>query len=178
VDQLLRVARLDAVDLEVSDRLDLNDVAADIVGSMAPWSLAQKKSIAFRGENKPVVVTGNRYAIGDAIRNLVENAVAHTASGTEVTVSTYTDGSISITDRGPGIPPEQRDRMFERFWRGKGTSSPGAGLGLAIVAEIMKAHHGSVSVDDNPGGGLVFTLRFGRDESGGIKRPRGGGGAK
>jgi len=177
VDQLLRVARLDAVALEVSDRLDLNHVAADIVGSMAPWSLAQKKSIAFHGENKPVVIKGNRYAIGDAIRNLVENAVTHTASGTEVTVSTDADGSISIADRGLGMPPEQRDRMFERFWRGKGASSPGAGLGLAIVAEIMKAHHGSVSVDDNPGGGMVFTLRFGPDESGG-KRPRGGGEAK
>jgi signal transduction histidine kinase len=178
VDQLLRVARLDAVALDVSDRLDLNDVAADIVGSMAPWSLARKKPIAFHGENKPVVIKGNRYAIGDAIRNLVENAVTHTASGSEVTVSTYANGSISIADRGPGIPPEQRDHVFERFWRGKATNSTGAGLGLAIVAEIMKAHHGSISVDDNPGGGMVFTLRFGRNEPSGIKKPRGNGGAK
>jgi two-component system, OmpR family, sensor histidine kinase TctE len=177
VDQLLRVARLDAVALDVSDRVDLNEVAADIVGSMAPWSLARKKSIAFHGQNKLVVIKGNRYAIGDAIRNLVENAVTHTAPGSEVTVSTYVDGSISIADRGPGIPPEQRGHMFERFWRGKGTSSPGAGLGLAIVAEIMKAHQGSIGVDDNPAGGMVFTLRFGHDESSGIKRPGGGGGA-
>ena len=162
VDQLLRVARLDAVALDVSDRLDLNDVAADIVGSMAPWSLARRKPLAFRGEDKPVVIKGNRYAIGDAIRNLVENAVAHTAPGSEVTVSTYANGSVSIADRGPGIPREQRDRVFERFWRGKGTGSAGAGLGLAIVAEIMKPHQGSVSVDDNPGEGTVFTLRFGR----------------
>jgi signal transduction histidine kinase len=178
VDQLLRVARLDAVALDISDRLDLNEVAADVVGSMAPWSLARKKPIAFHGESKPVVVKGNRYAIGDAIRNLVENAVTHTASGSEVTVSTYANGSISIADRGPGIPPSQRDRMFERFWRGKGTSSAGAGLGLAIVAEIMKAHHGSISVDDNPAGGMVFTLRFGQEGPGGIKRPRGASGAK
>jgi signal transduction histidine kinase len=162
VDQLLRVARLDAVALDLSDRLDLNDVAADVVGSMAPWSLARKKSIAFHGEDKPVVVNGNRYAIGDAIRNLVENAVTLTFPGTEVTVSTHANGSISIADRGPGIPREQRDRVFDRFWRGKGTGYAGAGLGLAIVAEIMKAHQGSVSVDDNPGGGMVFTLRFGR----------------
>jgi signal transduction histidine kinase len=50
--------------------------------------------------------------------------------------------------------------VFERFWRGKGMGSAGAGLGLAIVSEIMKAHHGSVAADDNPGGGMVFTLRF------------------
>jgi signal transduction histidine kinase len=165
VDQLLRVARLDAVALDVSDRLDLNDVAADIVGSMAPWSLAKKKTIAFHGEDKPIVVKGNRYAMGDAIRNLVENAVAHTAPGSEVTVSTYANGSISIADRGPGIPQDQRGHVFQRFWRGKGKGAAGAGLGLAIVAEIMRAHQGSISVDDNPGGGMVFTLRFGRATS-------------
>ena len=51
-------------------------------------------------------------------------------------------------------------RVFERFWRGKGKNSGGAGLGLAIVAEIMRAHHGSVVTEENPGGGMVFTLRF------------------
>jgi signal transduction histidine kinase len=160
VDQLLRVARLDAVALDISDRVDLNEVAADVVAGMAPWSLAQDKSIAFLGDDKPVVVRGNRYAIGDAIRNLVENAVAHTAPGTEVTVGTSANGSVSISDRGPGIPPDQRNHVFERFWRGKGKGSAGAGLGLAIVAEITKAHQGSVTAEDNPGGGMVFTLRF------------------
>jgi len=172
VDQLLRVARLDAVALDISDRLDLNEVAADIVGSMAPWSLARKKTIAFHGEDKPIVVKGNRYAIGDAIRNLVENAVAHTAPGSEVTVSTYANGSISIADRGPGIPRDQRERVFQRFWRGKGKGSAGAGLGLAIVAEIMKAHQGSVSVDDNPRGGTVFTLHFWPHREPVEKKPR------
>jgi signal transduction histidine kinase len=162
VDQLMRVARLDAVALDVSDAVDLNDVASEIVAAMAPWALAKKKPIAFHGEDKPVAIKGNRYAIGDAIRNLVENAVAHTAPGCEVTVSTYANGSVSIADRGPGIPPEERNHVFERFWRGKGTNSSGAGLGLAIVAEIMRAHQGSISVDDNPGGGMVFILRFSR----------------
>jgi signal transduction histidine kinase len=172
VDQLLRVARLDAVALDVSDRVDLNEVAADVVAGMAPWSLAQNKSIAFHGDDKPVVVRGNRYAIGDAIRNLVENAVAHTAPGTEVNVGTSADARVSISDRGPGIPPDQRSHVFERFWRGRGTGSAGAGLGLAIVGEIMKAHHGSVTADDNPGGGMVFTL-FTRMESP-IARPKAG----
>jgi signal transduction histidine kinase len=160
VDQLLRVARLDAVALDVSERVDLNEVAADVVGSMAPWSVAQKKSIAFNGDGAPVAVKGNRFAIGDAIRNLVENAVTHTAPGTQVTVATSVGGSVSVSDRGPGIPPNQRKHIFERFWRGKGKSSAGAGLGLAIVSEIMKAHHGSVTTEENPGGGMVFTLRF------------------
>jgi len=160
VDQLLRVARLDAVALDVTDRVDLNNAAADVVASMAPLSLAQNKSIAFGGDDKPIVVRGNRYAIGDAIRNLVENAVAHTAAGSEVMVATSANGTVSISDRGPGIPRDQRSHVFERFWRGKGKSSSGSGLGLAIVAEIMKAHQGTVTMDDNPGGGMVFTLRF------------------
>src|SRR5262249_27609315 len=113
VDQLLRVARLDTVALDVSDRLNLNDVAADIIATMAPWSLAKGKQIALHSADKPVVIKGNRYAIGDAIRNLVENAVAHTAPGSEVIVSTYANGSVSVADHGPGIPREERDRVFE-----------------------------------------------------------------
>jgi two-component system, OmpR family, sensor histidine kinase TctE len=162
VDQLLRVARLDAVALEATDAIDLNDVASEMVATMAPWSLARKRSIALQANNQSVVVKGNRHAIGDAIRNLVENAVAHTVPGGEVTVSTFANGSVSIADRGPGIPQEQRIHVFERFWRGKGTDSTGSGLGLAIVAEIMKAHHGRISMDDNPGGGMIFTLFFRR----------------
>jgi signal transduction histidine kinase len=162
VDQLLRVARLDAIALDVSERVDLNEVAADVVGNMAPWSVAQKKSIAFLGDDAPVAIKGNRFAIGDAIRNLVENAVVHTAPGTQVTVATSANGSVSISDRGPGIPASQHKHIFERFWRGKGKSSVGAGLGLAIVAETMRAHHGSVTTEENPGGGMVFTLRFTR----------------
>jgi two-component system, OmpR family, sensor histidine kinase TctE len=162
VDQLLRVARLDAVALEAVDAIDLNDIASEMVATMAPWSLARKRSIALHANNQSVVVKGNRHAIGDAIRNLVENAVAHSVPGSEVTVSTFANGSVSIADRGPGIPQEQRIHVFERFWRGKGTDSTGSGLGLAIVSEIMKAHHGRISMDDNPGGGMIFTLFFRR----------------
>ena len=108
-----------------------------------------------------MVVKGNRYAIGDAVRNLVENAVAHAPPSSEVTVSTSANGTVSVADRGPGIAVEQRKHIFERFWRGSGKEGSGSGLGLAIVMEIMKAHQGSISIDDNPGGGIIFTLCFG-----------------
>ena len=62
--------------------------------------------------------------------------------------------------RGPGVPQEDRERIFERFWRGRAAPSHGAGLGLAIVAEIMKAHGGNVEVNTGPHGGAVFTLVF------------------
>ena len=160
VDQLLRVARLDAVALDVSDAVDLNDVAAEIVAAMAPWSLARKRAIALQADDQPVVVRGNRYAIGDAVRNLVENAVAHAPPSSEVTVSISANGTISVADHGPGIAADQRKHIFERFWRGSGKGGSGAGLGLAIVMEIMKAHQGSVNIDDSPCGGAIFTLRF------------------
>jgi signal transduction histidine kinase len=160
VDQLLSVARLDAVALDVSEAVDLNEVAAETVANMVPWSLARKRSIALDADSRPVVVKGNLYAIGDAIRNLVENAVAHAPLGSEVTVSVAKNGTVSVADRGPGIPAAHRTHLFERFWRDSGGESKGAGLGLAIVMEIMRAHYGTVTFDDNPGGGMVFTLHF------------------
>jgi signal transduction histidine kinase len=160
VEQLLSVARLDAIALDVSGKVDLNDVAHQAVANLAPWALAQGRTLAFAGAGRPVVISGNAYAIDDAIRNLIENAVVHAPPHTEVTVSTRADGSIDVSDHGPGVPREDRERIFERFWRGRAAPAHGAGLGLAIVAEIMKAHGGSAKVDTGPNGGAVFTLVF------------------
>jgi signal transduction histidine kinase len=66
---------------------------------------------------------------------------------------------VRCTDCGPGVPPDKRDQIFERFWKGD-RNGKGAGLGLAIVKHIMTALQGSVSISDNPGGGAAFTLRF------------------
>jgi two-component system, OmpR family, sensor histidine kinase TctE len=160
VEQLLRVARLDAIVLDVSGNADLNDVAASIVTTMAPWAFAQERAIAYDGSDQPVQVKGNVHAIEDAIRNLVENAITHSPPRTEVVVSVRRNGSVSVADQGPGISPEDRERIFDRFWRGRGATSLGAGLGLAIVKEIMRVHRGNISVDNNPNGGATFTLCF------------------
>jgi hypothetical protein len=119
VEQLLSVGRLDAIALDVSGKVDLNGVAQQAVANLAPWALAQGRTIAFVGADRPVIVGGNAYAIDDAIRNLIENAVVHTPPHTEVTVSVSADGSIDVRDRGPGVPQEDRGRIFERFWRGQ-----------------------------------------------------------
>jgi signal transduction histidine kinase len=118
------------------------------------------RTLAFAGADRPVVVSGNAYAIDDAISNLIENAVAHAPPHTEVTIRARADGCIDVSDHGPGVLREDRERIFERFWRGRAAPAHGAGLGLAIVAEIMKAHGGSVRVDAGPNGGAVFTLAF------------------
>ena len=160
VEQLLRVARLDAIAIDVSESVDLNAVASEVVAGMAPWTIAQRRTLAFQGTEKPVRIRGNAHAVTDAIRNLVENAVAHSPAGDEVIVSVDHDGHVRVADRGPGVPPENREHIFNRFWRGAGVKTSGAGLGLSIVKEIMKMHGGVVTVADNPGGGAVFTLSF------------------
>jgi len=168
VEQLLRVARLDAVALEFGT-VDLNKVASSVVAAMAPWAIAQGKAIAFAGTEWPVNVKANAHALEDALRNLIENAAAHAPPGTEVTVTVDRAGRIDVADRGSGVPRKDRENIFKRFWRGAGEKKEGAGLGLAIVNEIMRAHRGSVSVADNPGGGALFTLSFPPTQAGDSK---------
>jgi len=127
---------------------------------MAPWAIAQQRTIAFVGTEQPVEVQANAHAVEDALRNLVENAVVHTPAGTEVTVTVDRAGRIAVADRGSGIPVKDRENIFKRFWRGAGEKKEGAGLGLAIVGEIMRAHRGIVRAGDNPGGGALFILSF------------------
>jgi two-component system, OmpR family, sensor histidine kinase TctE len=160
VEQLLRVARLDSVAMDASGNVDLNNAAANVVAAMAPWVLGRERTISFNGLDRPVRIAGNAHAIEDAIRNLIENAVVYSPRCTEVTVSVSADVRVSVFDKGPGIPHENRELIFERFWRGTAVASDGAGLGLAIVKEIMSAHKGGVDVEENPGGGTIFTLRF------------------
>lgn len=160
VHQLLRVARLDAIPVNVNARVDLGQVAAQVVEYLAPWAIVQGRAIGFDGPDHPVMVTGNPDEMSDAIRNIIENAILHTPAGTEVTVGVSRDGTINVDDHGPGISPEDRGRIFGRFWRGKGAITPGAGLGLAIVSEIVRHHGGTVEVGDAPGGGASFRLKF------------------
>ncbi len=160
VDQLLRVARLDAIALDVSSEVDLSAVAAEEVALMAPLAITQGRTIAVVGAERPTLIKGNRHSIQDAIRNLIQNAIRHTPPNTEVVVEIGAEGSVSVSDHGTGVRPEERDHIFDRFWRGKESRGAGAGLGLAIVKEIMRAHGGDVMVSDHPDGGGQFTLSF------------------
>ena len=160
VEQLLRVARLDALALDVSEQVDLGTAARNVAGYLAPLAIAQHRSIAVQAPHSPVVIRGHRHAIEDAIRNLVENALSFTPANSEVVLSVEPPAVIHVLDRGPGVRPEDRERIFNRFWRGKGSPGSGSGLGLAIVSEIMKAHGGTVRVSDNDGAGAAFSLTF------------------
>jgi signal transduction histidine kinase len=165
VQQLLRVARLDAIALDVSKTVDLNVIASAVVAALAPWVIEHGRTLALTGPDEPVYVQGNADAIEDAIRNLVENAVTHSPSGEEVTVAVCADGRVNVADHGPGVPVDQQERIFERFWKGRSIETAGVGLGLAIVKKIMEAHRGTAAVRNNSGRGAIFTLTFAQASS-------------
>jgi signal transduction histidine kinase len=146
--------------LDVSSRVDLRQLAEEVVGSMAHLALATGRTVALTGADHPVTITGNAAAIEDALRNLIENALAHTAPRTEVIVEVGSEGTLSVLDSGPGIALDDRPLIFDRFWRGKGVRRDGAGLGLAIVMEIVRAHGASLAVTDRSPSGARFDLRF------------------
>jgi signal transduction histidine kinase len=160
VDQLLRVARLDASPLDVRETIDLGASVAEVIEYLAPLAVAQGCSLGFEAPEGIVPVHGNANAIADAVRNVIENAVSHSPVGTEVAISVTQDGAVSVADRGRGISVVDRPHVFDRFWRGQGERGPGAGLGLAIVAEIARAHHATVDIGEALGGGALFTMRF------------------
>ncbi|HUE25880.1 MAG TPA: HAMP domain-containing sensor histidine kinase [Solirubrobacteraceae bacterium] len=104
-----------------------------------------------RGTVEAVAVDGDSEALARALENLVENALVHGPDGGAVTVALRRQGSwaaLSVSDEGPGPTPGERERVFERFWRGPATAArPGSGLGLSIVAAIVERHRGRVSVE-------------------------------
>ncbi len=107
-------------------------------------------------------VQGEAQILFQAVRNLVENALAHTPTGTTVEVKVDAQGTLRVLDRGPGVPPADRELVFQRFWRRDRSKSGGAGLGLSIVKRIVEAHGGEVSVQPRSGGGSVFVIRLNR----------------
>jgi signal transduction histidine kinase len=159
VSQLMLAARLETVSIKLDDIVDLNDAAAEIAGHLAPLALASGKGIELVRSDEPVVIRTDSFAVRAALGNLIENAIKHTPTGTSVRLHVTDYPAIEVMDGGPGVPFEQRSKIFERFWRGDRGGS-GAGLGLAIVDQIMKALQGSVSVGEAPGGGALFTLIF------------------
>lgn len=160
VNQVLDIAELESFVVAGDSRADLQAVCADAVGFMAPLAVENGQTIALSGAEEPVWVHGHGEALFRAVRNLIENAVRHSPRTGVIDVSVASDGSVCVTDRGPGISPTERAAIFERFWRRDRTQANSHGLGLAIVARVAAMHGGSIEVDNRPGGGAAFTLRL------------------
>jgi signal transduction histidine kinase len=157
VDDLLNLARLDARERPHRERLDLADRAAAAVAATRLANPAAGIELVTAG---PVPVTGDRDALLRAVRNLLDNACV-VADTVVVEVRLAASGpTISVADDGPGVPADQRERIFEPFVRLPGSPPGGTGLGLAIVRRTAESHGGTIACDPCPAGGTRFTLRL------------------
>ena len=177
VAQLLEIAELDTLVLDPGETADLRSVCAEVVASIAPFAIAQHKDIALKGTDAPVLIHGNPVMLQRAIFNLAENAIKFTAKGTSVDVEVGEDGVVRVRDCGPGIAAAERELIFQRFWRADRQRSDGAGLGLSIVRAVADDHAATVAVENLPGGGAEFTLRFRLAEKMDSSPSPGGGGS-
>ena len=161
VDDLLLLARLDQGRPLERDQVDLAAVARELVEDSR--LLHPEWPVALHGD-AAAVIAGDELRLRQAIGNLLANARAHCAEGTpiDVTVADGEDGvTVSVADHGPGIAPEDAERVFERFFRAdpsRARASGGSGLGLSIVQSIALAHGGSATVESAVGEGSTFRL--------------------
>ncbi|MBC3763125.1 HAMP domain-containing histidine kinase [Quadrisphaera sp. RL12-1S] len=167
VEDLLVLARLDEQRPMRRDPVDLFAIVADARHDAR--ALAPDRAIGVTGVDgappRPVVVIGEEAKLRQVLANLIGNALRHTPAGTPVELGVgQRDGWAvwAVSDHGPGIPPEDAARVFERFWRADSSrqrgAGGGAGLGMAIVAGIVQAHGGAVRVVQTPGGGATIEV--------------------
>jgi len=160
--QLLTLARIDPTLWVGRDKVDLGDLASGVLAEIAPVALAKDIEISLdAGVATPV--QGDRAMLGIMLRNLVDNAIKYTPAGGRVEVRVERRGSatvLSVADSGPGIPPEERTRVFERFYRQIGASAPGSGLGLSIVKRITDLHQAEVRLETAELGGVRVEVIF------------------
>jgi signal transduction histidine kinase len=160
VGQLLDIAELEAFAIDPTEVADLQAVAAEVAGFIAPLALEQSREIALLGATAPVLVKGNAEMIKRAIRNLAENAIRHAPKDTVVEFVVEEDGTVTVRDRGPGISDDERELIFRRFWRRDRNSQGSSGLGLSIVQRIAELHGASIEVERRVMGGAQFSLHF------------------
>jgi two-component system OmpR family sensor kinase len=163
VEDLLLLARLDQQRGVEREPIELTAVVADAIAGFRAGHPGWPVTHAL---GDPVTVCGDRLRLRQVIDNLLANVPAHTPPDTPVHVAVTREGdrvAVSVADEGPGIAPDDRERVFDRFWRG---GSPrlrghgGTGLGLAIVASLVGAHGGEIAVHSEPGRGATFTVRL------------------
>jgi len=163
IDEILLASRLDAREA------DLGSVEpVDLIGLLAEECARVGASLDVGGEAPEIVVPGVAKLLRRAVRNLLENAVRYgrrTGRAGEVNAVLALDGAhalLHVDDRGPGVPPDQRERIFEPFYRLPGASERdgGVGLGLALVRSIAERHGGTVRCSGRDGAGARFTLRL------------------
>jgi len=162
VEQLLALARAEPDAAAPAECVDLVAIARQAVADTLP--LAQSRSVGFELlETGPAFVSGDELALGLLVRNLTDNAARYAPPGSRVEVSVSgnaTEVLLQVDDSGPGIAEDERERVFDRFYRRADNGESGSGLGLAIVRSVALAHGASIALGRAPLGGLRVSVSF------------------
>jgi signal transduction histidine kinase len=166
IEQLLALARVDA-SASLPQRFAVVDLAPLVHAQIAEHErFAARRHVDIEASTEPARVRGDHELLGVLLRNLVDNAIRYSRPETRVVISceTRADGvELTINDEGVGIAPEERTRIFERFYRAGGTHDYGSGLGLSIVKRIADLHEARITVNTGASQrGTCFTLWFPR----------------
>ena len=163
VEQLLVLARSEpGVPPTEKQSLDLAEVVRQAVADTVPFALSREAEVEFFAD-APVRLHGDRVALAVLARNLLDNAVRYSPRGSRIEVRVNTEGgtpTLQVDDAGPGIPADERGRVFDRFYRHAGHDAEGTGLGLAIVKSVAAGHGATVDLSESPLGGLRVSVRF------------------
>jgi two-component system sensor histidine kinase KdpD len=162
VDNILNLARARAGDIAIERELTpFEDVVETVLsrlrGTLAPFTVRT----AIRDELPGVWI--DPVKMDQALTNIIENAARHSSAGGEiqVAVSTWREGiQVRVADQGPGIPEDEREAVFEPFFRGRASAGTGSGLGLAIARAVVQAHDGTIRVERAPGGGAAVVIEL------------------
>ncbi|MBL6277553.1 HAMP domain-containing histidine kinase [Micromonospora fiedleri] len=170
VEDLLLLARLDRERPLSLAPVELPVLAADSVAAARAMAPDRRIELDIAPGSGPLVVRGDDARLRQVIGNLMTNALRHTPPEASVTLRLRSEPGnlavIEVADTGPGLTPEQAERVFERFYRADASRTrrvggiTGTGLGLAIVAALVTVHQGTVEVTDTPGGGATFRVRL------------------
>jgi two-component system sensor histidine kinase SenX3 len=166
VQEIINLSRLqDSDPLQVASELNINDLVREAVDQCETTSAARNIWVTIT-EGPDAIVLGNREQLIMAIHNLIENAINYSPENTKVSVTTNIEEDIveiSVADQGIGIPEDELDRIFERFYRvdpARSRETGGTGLGLSIVKHVSTKHGGEVKVWSSPNVGSTFALRL------------------
>jgi two-component system OmpR family sensor kinase len=166
IDKLIVLARLENPHVTTVETVDLGQVAGDVVTALQ--LLGSQPRVTLEVE-RDALVRGDEHELYDALSNLVENALKYAPdSPVEVRVRTEAAAiTIDVIDRGPGIPPEEQEQVFARFYRGRERNdAEGFGLGLAIARRAVERAGGELTLESTPGKGSRFTISIPRAERG------------
>jgi two-component system OmpR family sensor kinase len=161
VDKLLQLSRAGAAGLH-QESTELRGLAG--TAAERATQVGQERGVKVElAPGRPITAEVDPEAIAIVVDNLIRNAIDHSAADQTVTVSVAPGPTIVVEDRGPGVAPELRARIFEPFARGRATdraAGTGLGLGLAICKRIVDGHGGTIAVEDRSGGGARFVVRL------------------